>query len=192
MEPCLFPDTLDTERLLLRRYRSEDGPSLLALVGQNRSQLVREFAQMAGLRSFKEGNSFIDEKSQQWTAAKTFCYGIWRKQCSEQIGQIQVKNIAWEIPAAELGYFIGTAWQRQGYASECIRALLRSAFGDLDFQRVFVRILPSNQESFALAKKLGFQEEGLHRKAFRCGYGDLHYVHYLSLIREDYRSRHSS
>jgi RimJ/RimL family protein N-acetyltransferase len=105
----------------------------------------------------------------------------------EQIGQIQIKNIAWEIPSAELGYFTSNAWQRKGYASESIRGISGVAFQELDFQRIFVRILPLNRESFALAKRLRFHEEGLHRKAFRCGFGELHDVQYLSLTQEDYR-----
>jgi ribosomal-protein-alanine N-acetyltransferase len=87
-----------------------------------------------------------------------------------------------------LGYFIGTARQRQGYASDSIRAILRLAFLELQFQRIFVRILPSNRESFLLARKLGFHEEGVQRKAFRCGLGQLHDVQYLSLTTEDNRN----
>jgi RimJ/RimL family protein N-acetyltransferase len=45
-----------------------------------------------------------------------------------------------------------------------------------------------NHESFSLAKKIGFREEGLHRRAFRCGLGELDDVHYLSFIAEDCRS----
>jgi len=97
-----------------------------------------------------------------------------------------VKNIAWEIPSAELGYFIGSPWQRQGYAAESTRRIVDLAFRILEFQRIFVRILPSNQPSFALVKKLGFQEEGLHRRALRCGLGELHDVRCLSLTADDY------
>lgn len=49
-----------------------------------------------------------------------------------------------------------------------------------------MRILPVNRESFALAKKMGFQEEGLHRKALRCGLGELHDVQYLSITSDEY------
>ena len=183
----VFPETIETLRMVLRRYNCEDAPGILELVGQNRALLIREFPQMAKeLLNLEEVKSFTEEKLQQWNARKTFCYGIWRKAAKEQIGQIQVKNIAWEIPSAELGYFIGSSWQRQGYASESISAILRLTFQQLEFQRIFLRILPSNRESFSLAKKLGFQEEGLHRKAFRCGFGELHDVHYLALTKEDY------
>lgn len=187
MEKKSFPEMVETERLVLRRYRNEDAAGILELVEQNRSQLIREFAQIAGLQNVEETKSFIAEKGEQWNDGKTLCYGIWRKQARQQIGQIQVKNVAWEIPSAELGYFIGWLSQRQGYASESVRRIAGLAFQELTFQRIFVRILPSNPESFSLAKKLGFQEEGLHRRAFRCGFGELHDVHYLSLTMEDYR-----
>jgi hypothetical protein len=35
--------------------------------------------------------------------------------------------------------------------------------------------------------QLGFREEGLHRKAFRCGLGELHDVCYMAIMAEEYR-----
>ncbi len=187
-----FPEVLKTERLLLRRYRPNDCVGILKLVNSNRDLLLREFAQIAALRAIQDVASYVSEKRQQWKDRKTFCYGIWCNDQSGQIGQIQVKNISWEIPAAELGYFIGKAWQRCGYASESIRAILRLAFSTLSFERMFVRILPDNHESLSLAQKLGFRSEGLHRHAYRCGLGELHDVHYLALIQDDYRKLKTS
>lgn len=182
-----FPEVLRTERLLLRRYRPNDCVGILKLVNHNRDLLLREFAQVASLRAVEDAASYVSEKREQWKKRKTFCYGIWCNDQSGQIGQIQVKNISWEIPAAELGYFIGKDWQRCGYATETIRAVLRFAFRDLAFERVFVRILPENRESLSLAQKLGFRLEGLNRRAYRCGFGELHDVHCLALIQDDYR-----
>jgi len=170
---------------VLRRYLPKDAEGLLVVVDANRDLLRREFAQMASLESIAQSRAFIEEKSNQWNAAKTFCFGIWHKSSAELIGQLQVKNVAWEIPAAELGYFIGGGYQRKGYASESIQEILRVAFGQLSFERIFVRILPSNRETFALARKLGFREEGVLRKAFRCGYGELHDVRGLAIVREE-------
>lgn len=56
----------------------------------------------------------------------------------------------------------------------------------LSFERIFVRILPSNRESFGLVKKFGFREEGVPRKAFRGGYGELHDLHFLAVVREEW------
>jgi RimJ/RimL family protein N-acetyltransferase len=187
MEPRHFPQMILTERLGLRRYRFEDVPVIVELLSHNREKLLREFPQVAGLQNDQGARGLVEEKLDHWTAGKNFCFGIWRNSDDALIGQIQVKNIAWEIPSAELSYFIDLCHQRQGYASESIRAILRCGFQELAFERIFVRILPSNQESLALARKLGFREEGLHRKAFRCGLGELHDICYMAITADEYR-----
>jgi len=37
--------------------------------------------------------------------------------------------------------------------------------------------------------KLAFREEGLHRSAFRCGFGELHDVQVLALTAEEFRGK---
>jgi ribosomal-protein-alanine N-acetyltransferase len=77
--------------------------------------------------------------------------------------------------------------QRKGFATEAISVVLRTAFQDSDFNRIFVRIIPSNRKSLLLVEKLGFKQEGLHRNELQCGLGELHDVYYFSLTQEDYR-----
>jgi len=184
-----FPELLETERLVLRRYRSADAAGILELVDKNRARLVQNFSPMANaLFQGEDVKSFIEDKTAQWNAGRAFCYGIWLKISKQQIGQLQVKNVMWDVPSAELSYFIDSSSERQGFATEAISGILRLAFEQLDFKRIFVRIIPSNQGSISLANKLGFKHEGLHRNAFRCGFGELHDVHYFSVTTEDFRT----
>jgi ribosomal-protein-serine acetyltransferase len=186
VEKQSFPEALESEGLTLRRYQPEDAGRLLQIVADNREQLVHEFTPLAILRTVADAHSYLAGEDEQWIGGRTFCYGIRLKRSDQLIGHLRVKNIAWEIPAAELGYFIGTEWQRQGYAGEAIRRVLRAAFEEMEFERIFLRILPTNEASLRLAKKLGFQKEGLLRNAYRCGRGDLHDVYYMSMIRQGY------
>jgi len=189
--PCevTFPELLETERLVLRRYRSAEAAGILQLVDKNRARLVQNFSPMAkGLLQEEDVKSFIEDKTKQWNARLGFCYGIWLKISKQQIGQLQVKNVMWDVPSAELSYFIDSSSERQGFATESISVILRAAFEQVNFKRIFVRIIPSNQGSIALADKLGFKHEGLHRNAFRCGFGELHDVHYFSVTTEDFRT----
>jgi ribosomal-protein-alanine N-acetyltransferase len=186
LQPRSFPRTIDTERLLLRFYASSDAVDLLNLVEQNRAQLTREFAPLAALRNIEETTSFIADKQNQWETGTTFCFGIWLKNPSELIGQLQVKNISWRIPMAELGCFITAPLQRQGYGTESLQAALKLSFQDLRFEKIFVRILPTNDASLKMSHKIGFRDEGLQRKAYRCGFGELHDVRYLGLTSDDY------
>ena len=177
-----FPERIETDRLFLHSYAKADAADMLQLVHRNRDHLIREFNEQSRLQTLSEAESFIATKIELWNAAKAFCYGIWNSK-DQQIGQIQLKNLDWEIPSGELGYFIGESWQRRGFAAEALNALVRLAFNEVGLERIFVRILLSNQPSLLLVQKLGFQEEGIHRKAFRCGHGELHDVRYLSLVR---------
>lgn len=181
-----FCEIRTTGRLVLRRYRREDTCSLTALLNSSRSELTREFVQMTAIQNPDDANAFITRKNEEWVAGSSRCYGIWLKNTGVQIGQIQLKQIDWEGRSAELSYFIGKPWQRCGYASEGIKSVVGEAFTDLHFQKMFVRILPVNCPSLELAKKLGFREERVHRQEFRCGFGELHDVHYLALTIDDY------
>jgi len=183
-----FPDLVNTERLVLRRYSVADAVSIFELVDKNRDRLIEAFPRMGrDFSQVEDTKSFALDKNEEWNARKSFCYGIWLRSPKEQTGQLQVKNIVWDVPSAELSYFIGSSSQRQGFATEAISAVLSLAFNRFGFKRMFVRIIPSNRESILLANKLGFKHEGLHRNEFRCGRGELHDVHYFSLTIEDYR-----
>jgi RimJ/RimL family protein N-acetyltransferase len=179
-----FPESIFAVRLLLRKYCATDAPAIAALVHPDRERLLESFADVArGLRTAAQSDAYVADKALLWEQRKTFCYGLWRRSDGALVGQLQVKNIAWTIPSAELSYFIGREHLRQGYASEAIETVLREALETQRFERIYLRIIASNHESLLLASKLGFVREGLHRKEFRCGHGLLHDVHYFSRLR---------
>lgn len=61
---------------------------------------------------------------------------------------------------AFLGYWIGAMHTRRGYATEGVRLALRYAFTDLRLHRVEANIKLDNVASLALARRIGFREEG--------------------------------
>jgi RimJ/RimL family protein N-acetyltransferase len=186
MSEVSFPDELTSERLKLQRYRPCDAGVLSDLVHQNRDRLTQSFPEMAReLTGPEAARAFIDDKLALWRSQKSCCYGIWLRSSPALIGQIQLKNITWNVPSAELSYFISSAALRQGYASEAIRALMDLLFGQLEFLRIYVRVVESNHASLRLAEALGFRREGLHRQEFRCGLGNLHDVQYLSVLKSE-------
>lgn len=64
----------------------------------------------------------------------------------------------------ELGYIIGPAYQRQGYAFEAVSALMQHAFTSVYIHRVVAHCSPLNPASWKLLEKLGFRREGLLRE----------------------------
>ena len=181
-----FPDLLETRRLEVRPYTNADAPMLLQLIDDNRELLQRNFGPLTkGVTQLTGAAGYVTESLENWKARKEYIYGVWCRPSEELVGQIKVKNIAWDIPASELSYFISQSVQRQGFATEAIAAMLAAAFEKLRFERIFLRIIASNVGSLGLAEKLGFKLEGLHRSAFRCGFGELHDVYHYAILVGD-------
>jgi ribosomal-protein-serine acetyltransferase len=67
--------------------------------------------------------------------------------------------------AAEAGYWIDAASEGRGLVTRAMTALLDQAFGPLGLARVTLHTEIANQPSRALATRLGFTEEGIHRHA---------------------------
>jgi ribosomal-protein-serine acetyltransferase len=66
-------------------------------------------------------------------------------------------------------YWIDVAFEGRGLVSRAMTMLLDHAFGPLGLARVTVHTEAANQRSRALAARLGFTEEGLHRQAVVIG-----------------------
>ncbi len=74
--------------------------------------------------------------------------------------------------SAEAGIFIGDKeYWNQGYGTEAMRLLLKFGFEDLNFHRIWLRVLESNHRARKSYLKAGYVEEGRYRKAeFRHGF----------------------
>lgn len=62
--------------------------------------------------------------------------------------------------SCHMGYWVGAVYAGQGYTSAGVRLVLARAFGPLGLHRVEANIMPHNAASLALARHVGFREEG--------------------------------
>jgi RimJ/RimL family protein N-acetyltransferase len=185
-----LPERIETERLVLRAYAPDDAANLSALISRNQAELADSFPKLvARVATRGDAAGHIQEKSELRSSRKAFWHGIWLKSGGPQIGEITIKNVDWDIPSGELGYFIDPAHRRKGLASEAMRALLSTCLGDLGFRRIYVRIFPDNASSLALAQAAGFIKEGVHRNEFLSGKGQVRDLVHLSMTDDDWRKR---
>jgi ribosomal-protein-serine acetyltransferase len=63
------------------------------------------------------------------------------------------------------GYWVDAAFEGRGLVTRTMTALLDQAFGPLGLARVTLQTEVANRRSRAVAARLGFTEEGVHRQA---------------------------
>jgi len=105
------------------------------------------------------------------------------------MGAITLDNIR-RGPAqmANLGYWIGPEFARNGFMSEAVRALVHYAFETLDLSRIEAACLPKNEASRGLLERCGFKYEGVAQSYLQIGGRWRTHVLYANL-RHDRRGR---
>lgn len=105
------------------------------------------------------------------------------------IGVLFIKDIIRHHSKAELAYFIDEAFEGKGIMSKALSSLLQFCFYELNLNKVYCRIDPSNTGSIAVALKNGFIEEGLLRKEFRTSNANFIDLLYFGLLNSEHHIR---
>ncbi len=72
------------------------------------------------------------------------------------MGDVVLEPASWDHEAVEVGWHVGAAWQRRGYATEAVSGLFAHA-ADLGVTVVWAKILPDNTPSQRLARRVGMR-----------------------------------
>ena len=183
------PVRIDTERMLLSLPHHSD------------------FAAWADLRS--ESRDFLTPWEPLWAAdhltRKSFTNRVyWAERASREVsglplfltrrdgvllGAITLSNIR-RGPAqmANMGYWIGQRFARQGYMREAILGVVHYAFTELDLSRIEAACLPENAASRGVLERSGFKYEGVAQSYLQIGGRWRNHVLYANL-RSDRRGR---
>lgn len=148
---------LTTERLELRELAPEDAEALFA---------YRSHPDVARFQSWKpesldDAHAFVASLKLHppYTGGTWRQLGIALRADGTLIGDCGIHVLKSDSRHAEIGYTIAPDHQRNGYATEAVRAVLGMLFGPLRMKRVGARSLARNAASKALLAKLGFRPE---------------------------------
>jgi ribosomal-protein-alanine N-acetyltransferase len=158
----------------------------------------------------REGEAFLREWEPSWSsdhfsrrAFRNRVYWAWRsrdegralalflirREDDRFMGAITLDNIRrGPSQSAQVGYWIGEAFARQGYMSEALAAVVHHAFGALDLSRIEAACLPENTASRGLLERSGFKYEGVAQSYLQINGRWRNHVLYANL-RSDRRGR---
>lgn len=143
----------ETERCVVRELTLDDLDALFELYGDGEIDKYTD-----SLYPYEEEKEF--QRAYIENMYRYFGYGLWlvfSKETGELIGRAGLEHREYhEEIELELGYIIGTKYQRQGYAMEICEAILAYAKENTGFERINTLMEQDNVASIKVSEKLGF------------------------------------
>lgn len=146
----------------MRTFEAGDAEALFACVDANRARLREWLPWLDYNRAVEDSRTFIGICAAQENDGKGFTAAL-------RIGE-RIVGVAGFHPldrknrAAALGYWIGKEAEGKGLVTRAARELVRHAFEVYGSNRVEIRCATGNLRSQAVARRLGFTEEGTLRE----------------------------
>jgi RimJ/RimL family protein N-acetyltransferase len=112
------------------------------------------------------------ESAREWieTAARPGVHGLSiRLADGTIIGSCGLQNPDEPQHCIELGYWLGSAYTGNGYATRAARLMIAHAFQSLDMHRVTILVSVHNQRSQRVAERLAGSPEGTLRERLHVG-----------------------
>lgn len=146
-----LPDSLSSNRLLLRRPQIGDAPALARLA--NNEKIYRMLARLPHPYKIKDAHAFIDK------AARCGQEHAWSV-LSRDEDFLGVIGLHFQpLHAPELGYWLGEPYWGEGYASEAAIAVTK-ACDAIGIQGLQARARADNAASVRVLEKAGFIRTG--------------------------------
>jgi RimJ/RimL family protein N-acetyltransferase len=148
-----------TERLVLREFVESDWESVLAY--QREPMYLRYYAWTD--RSQEEVEEFISWfiTAQHDLPRRRYQLAIIEKETGKLVGNCGLRLSDPPLNEGDIGYEIGEAYWRRGYATEATREMLRLGFESLSLHRVWATCVAENIGSARVLEKLGMRQEGI-------------------------------
>ena len=179
-------DKIETERLILRKFKISDDEAML------KYWIADEKIQSLYSEPVYTTKSEVDELLEKYINSyqKNDYYrcAIIEKNSGECIGQIAYFLVDSKNNFAEIEYCIGSDFQCKGYATEATKAVIQYGFDKINLHKVQICTKTINKPSKRVIEKCGFTYEGTLRDYF---YMDGEYVGrlYFSMLKSEFESK---
>lgn len=181
-----LPDEFLGERVLVRPLRPGDGMAVWEAVEESRAQISPWLPWVEKTLGPDDSEAAARRGAARWQTREDMMVGVWDRATGRYLGGSGLHRIDWSVPAFEIGYWLRTSAQGQGYISETVRVLCRFAFETLGANRVEIRCDGRNTRSIAVPHRLGFVHEGTLRSDCRDGHGELRDTLIFAMTPDDY------
>ncbi len=177
----------------IRPVTMNDLPEYFRLIDTNRKRLEDFFAGTVAItKDIDETRTHLTDIVSKMEKRNYFSFVVVDDASGNLVASVQVKNLDWSIPKAEIGYYIDEKFEGKGIVTRATSLIIDYCFSELKLDKLFIRTHERNISSRKVAEKNGFLLEGTIRKDYRTTKGELVDLMYYGLTGDDYRERKNS
>ena len=178
--------TLETQRLILRRFAIEDAESMFRNWASDPE--VTKYLMWQTHSDIDVSKAILESWVPLHQNPNYYNWAIVLKELGEPIGSIGVVKHKDVTKMVHIGYCIGQKWWNKGYTSEALKELIRFFFEDIGINRIESRHDPRNPNSGKVMMKCGLKYEGTMRQSDTSNQGICDTAWY-AVLAEDYFNR---
>ncbi|MBO5401787.1 MAG: GNAT family N-acetyltransferase [Clostridia bacterium] len=171
---------IETDRLILRRYRESDLESIYEIITDERLAKYIKFPKLTKeeeLECIRKWISDADEsKYERWV--------IELKSTGEVVGNIDVNTVVKKHNYCNVGYTVRYNYWGNGYAAEALKAVSEHLLNDGGYYLVECSCNELNRQSYRVMEKAGFKKDGYIANRRLNGDGTYTGVVYYSKVKE--------
>jgi ribosomal-protein-serine acetyltransferase len=170
----------------LKLMEDRQAAAIFTVVDRERAHLRKWLPWVDGATGPDDTLKFIKTSLAQFANNEGLTAGIW---CGkEYAGAVGTHKIDWLNRKVEIGYWLASKFQGRGIITDACRLLTNHAFQEWALNRVEIRCAPRNTKSCAIPVRLGFQLEGVLRKAQLVG-GKYLDTNVYAMLARDWKKR---
>lgn len=154
----IFPETIGTPRLLLRKIRLEDAAAIYHSYAQDTE--VTRYLIWRPHRDIRETEDYIRSCLDGWERGSELTWVI-ASHDGNMVGAIAIRL---QGHMADVGYVLTRAEWGKGYMTEALRSLIGRTFSSPEMFRVWATCDVENLASARVLEKAGMQREGILRR----------------------------
>lgn len=155
---------LETDRLILREIKLDDGPAMLENWASD--EKTTAFLSWSTHKSLKETRAVIHRWVEAYSRPLGFNWVMELKETGDIIGNIEVTSTNAGQQACMVGFCIGSKWWNLGYATEALKVVLEFLLKDVGFYVVESQYLAENPAAGKVLMKAGMTKDGVMRKRY--------------------------
>jgi len=179
-----YQPSLQTERLRLRPFIADDAGTLVKLAGSR--DIADTTISIPHPYTPTAAKSWIVGLPHLYRTGSAIHFVISLTESKQMIGSIALRMIDKNNASAELEFWIGQTWRRQGYVSEAMQKILEFSFNQLELNRIYSYHFTDDLITAQFLSKNGFELEGVLREAVRKA-DDYRDISLSALLAQTYR-----